>query len=295
MLKLWSLKLAHHLLGWLPLPLGYLLATRVGEAAYFVSPRSRAVVQDNLRQVLGDAVPPARLRHLTLQAFRNSARGYFDLLHLPWLDPYQVARKFRVFGLEEVRELRKDGRGMVLTTAHMGTPDLLAQMGKVLELPITVLVEPMEPPEVMEFFLRLRRSQGISYAPVTSNGLKAVIQSLKQGGVVVVASDRAIQGHGEVLPFFGTSTLLPTGAVELAMKTGSALVPAYGVRTKQGFDLYFEKPIWVGGQRNGDNKEALKYGMEQVVASMERLILQHPEQWLVFTPIWNVAGQRAVR
>ena len=79
---------------------------------------------------------------------------------------------------------------------------------------------------------------------------------------------------------------MPAGAVELALRTGAALVPAFGLRLSgRRYRISIEPPLDLDGQTVPAAAQAL-------IAIMERYIKEHPEQWVVFEPRWGKAAGR---
>ena len=86
--------------------------------------------------------------------------------------------------------------------------------------------------------------------------------------------------------FFGEVTLLPVGAVSLALRTGAAIVPIFGVRQSNNrYSIYIEPPLSLSG--NGNRSHSVRAGLEKLTAIMERYIRQYPEQWVVLEPVWG--------
>ena len=81
------------------------------------------------------------------------------------------------------------------------------------------------------------------YEDVSFGAVANSIRHLRKGGVLAITCDRDIQKNGAPLPFFGAVTRMPLGAVEMAQRTGAALVPGYCKRSESGFDIYFEQPL----------------------------------------------------
>jgi KDO2-lipid IV(A) lauroyltransferase len=85
--------------------------------------------------------------------------------------------------------------------------------------------------------------------------------------------------------FFGSPTRLPDGAVRVALRTSSPLIPAFARRLPDNsFLVQVEPPLEL--PQTGDEEADMATGMRMVAATMERHIAQHPEQWLVAQPIW---------
>ncbi len=86
--------------------------------------------------------------------------------------------------------------------------------------------------------------------------------------------------------FFGEETSLPLGAVNLALRTGAAIVPIFSVR-KSGnrFAIYIEPPLRL--VNTGNRGHSVRANLEKLVAIMERYIRQYPEQLVMREPIWR--------
>ncbi len=117
------------------------------------------------------------------------------------------------------------------------------QVGSILGLDILILAEPLQPPAFAETMAHLRSYFKPRYEDVSFGAVANAIRHLRAGGVLAITCDRDIQKNGTPLPFFGTVTRMPLGAVELAQRTGAALIPGYCKRSERGFDIYFEAPI----------------------------------------------------
>jgi KDO2-lipid IV(A) lauroyltransferase len=98
--------------------------------------------------------------------------------------------------------------------------------------------------------------------------------------------DRDIQRNGLNVEFFGEETMLPSGAVALAQRTGAAVIPVFGIRGTNGrFDVHIEAPLSLVNK--GNRQIGLQKNLENLVGVMEQYIGQYPEQWVVLEPVWR--------
>lgn len=285
MLTYWLFRFSHGVLAFLPPSLARAIILRLSQVVYYFHPRARRAVRSNLRRALGPGASRKELKKTSRAVFENAGLNYLDLLRLPYYDIGSLERSFTTYGWAHLEEALARGKGVVLATAHLGNPDLVAQplvarLGK-----LTVLVEPMQPAALFRFVNGLRQSHGLTCLPVGMASLKEALQSLRRGEVVVVACDRNLGNGGQMVRFLGEETRLPAGAVELAMRTGAALVPAVCLRQRDGrFAAYFEAPVPL--LNGGDAKETLGRNLERVMSVLEKHVRQHPEQWALLWPLW---------
>jgi KDO2-lipid IV(A) lauroyltransferase len=159
------------------------------------------------------------------------------------------------------------------------------QISALLGLDVLVLSEPLNPRAFSDLVHRLRESQGIRYEEVGFKTIGQALMHLRRGGVLAITCDRDIQGTGVLLPFFGLETRMPLGAVEMAARTGAALVPAYCRREGDRFRIVFESEIPLVS--TGRPKADAIINSKAMIERMESWIGSDPGQWMVLERIWK--------
>jgi KDO2-lipid IV(A) lauroyltransferase len=242
-----------------------------------------------MRHVLGPDAPQARVDTAAREAFRNVARYYVDLINIPRMDLRgMIGRQVRLQGLERLQAPMKEGRGAVAATAHFGNPELAVQVGAILGIDMLVLAEPLQPPAFADAMRRLRSPFGPRYVDVGYGAIAAAIRHLRSGGCLAITCDRDIQGNGEPVEFFGVETRVPTGAVELAARTGAALIPCYCRRAAdRGFDIIFEEELPL--VKTGNAKADALINARRLLDRAEAWIAADPGQWMPLERIWGTS------
>jgi KDO2-lipid IV(A) lauroyltransferase len=119
----------------------------------------------------------------------------------------------------------------------------------------------------------------------TGGPMMGLYRALKRGEVVGLAADRGIDVSTRQVNFFGAPANLPEGPVRLALRTGAALLPGFGLRLPDNsFQATIEPPLEL--PNTGDHEADVAVGMEMVADVLERYISRHPEQWLMAKPVW---------
>src|SRR5262249_53004533 len=134
----------------------------------------------------------------------------------------------------------------------------------------------------------LRRSNGVEYAEVGYRSMARVLSHLRQGGLVAITCDRDIQHNGTPLTFFGQETPLPLGAVDLAARTGAAVIPAYCRRVGERYEVVFEEPLEL--TRTADARADARENAQRLLKRAEEWIRSDPGQWMVLEQIWKEHG-----
>lgn len=268
---------------------GYWLFAKLGDLLYRLDAGGRQAVQDNLRHVLGPAVPPSVLDARVRAAFRMQAYNYFDLFRLPAMSAEEVAARLNIEGWENLEAAIACGKGVVLVSVHYGNIDVVMQVLGLRGIKATLVAEHLKPEKLYRYVTSIRAGHGATIIPVNGS-LRGLFQTLRAGGIVILALDRDVTHSGVEIEFFGESAKLPDGYARLARRTGSLIVPGFGLRLPDHqFRLCIEPPL-VAPQTE-DRAADIRATMRMTLTVAERYIAEHPEQWVMFRPIWREGDQ----
>lgn len=282
----WSLLIASRLVGWLPKGPAYGIARAVGDAAFRVRKGMKADVLDNMRHAIGPDAAPQDVERAAREAVRNVCRYYADLIRLPRTSSEQLlSKEVRLVGFDRMAKAMEGGRGAVVATAHFGNPEMAVQVASLLGLDVLVLSEPLNPPEFSRLVHDLRAANSVRYEEVGYGAISNSLRHLRAGGVLAITCDRDIQGTGAPLPFFGEVTRMPLGAVEMAARTGAALMPAFCRRRPGGYDIVFEEEMEM--VRSGNARQDALVNARRLLERVEGWIASDPGQWMVLERIWR--------
>ncbi len=280
-------------LGLLPLPVLYRVADVVGDLGYMFFRGVRESVWDNMRHVHPPGTRKQVMRRAARQVFRNVALYYADMAYLPRLDVQQLFYKRMVaHGLaEHLRPAVESGKGVIMMSAHFGNPELAGQGLIAQGIKVFALTEPLKPARLSQMLDRLRSSKGHEFGPVSVGNVKRVMRTLRQGGVVVLMADRDIEGPRMAVPFMGAETSMPTGPMEVALRTGATVIPSFCVRKDRfGIEAFLEEPLEL--ERTEDFEQDVRAGALKFLERFERRLRANPGQWAVFERVWD--GERVV-
>jgi lauroyl/myristoyl acyltransferase len=269
----------------LPRRWGYWLAEQAGTVAYRLGLPSPAALRGNLHHVLGTDGDDHSVERTALDVYRNLAKNYYDLFCKHALSMEEATASIEVRGLPHIEEGLRDGRGLIVVSAHFGPFDAVWMIGRRLNLHITAPAEHIEPERLYRYVCKLRDKEWITLLPV-DRPLMGVVRALRRGELVAIGADRDITGSGIVVDFFGAPARLPDGAVQLALRTGANLLTCFAVRQPDNSAvLEVEPPLQL--ERTGDFEQDVLVNVRKVAARMEDWIGRYPGQWLVLYPIWE--------
>jgi phosphatidylinositol dimannoside acyltransferase len=154
-------------------------------------------------------------------------------------------------------------------------------------MPVTVAVEPLEPPERFEWFARFRERLGMQVVAVGPGAGAAILQALRDNHIVCLLSDRLVgPTAGVEVNFFGAKARLPAGPVTMAVRSGAPLLAAaiYYGRPAISHTIVFRRPLEIAtGQRF---KSTVLAGTQALASELEQLIREAPSQWHITQPNW---------
>jgi phosphatidylinositol dimannoside acyltransferase len=246
----------------------------------------RKMVERHMRRVRPNA-SSIEIRRLTQQVFDSYARYYLESFRLPTLTSAQVAASFTVEGYHENMLPALDrGKGVILALPHLGGWEWAGRWAADLGNKMTVVVEPIQPPELFEWFADLRRKFGMTVIPLGPDAGPAVLKSLRNNEVLCLLSDRDITGGGIEVEFFGERTKLPAGPATLALRTGAALLPTAAYFTDRGVGHHGVIGAPMNCERHGKLREDVQRITQELAYELETLIRRAPEQWHLLQPNW---------
>jgi len=245
----------------------------------------RVVVARNLRRVRGPARNRLARERDVQRVFDSYARYWIDVLRLPHLGADEVERGFTSEGAEHIEHAVASSTAPILALPHLGGWEWAARwLTLVCGHRVAAVVEPLEPPELYEWFLDFRRSLGMDIIPLGPSAGSEVAASLASGQIMCLLCDRAIGGGGVEVEFFGERTRLPGGPALMAMRSGAPLLPTAVYFRGRGCHAVVEPPLDTA--RRGRLRDDVARVTQDLATVLERQIRVAPEQWHLLQPNW---------
>ena len=270
-----------------------LLSGVIGPLAWLFGVPARRRATINARHVLGPEIERTaagrrKLRRVVRGMFRNSISNYLDGFKLPAMDTQEILRYFSIAHEEYLTEALALGKGAVLFSAHFGPFEYLAYWFSAHGYQVVIPVENLKDERMLHLMVALRNSSGVTFVPLGGSApMRTIIQTLRKNQIVLITADRAVEGESVIKDFFGAPARLPIGPVNLSIRTGAPLVGALGWRSSRtkvsGEFIRLTLALSEEERKQPDVVE------EALIRELERIIGAHPEQWIVFSQIWEEA------
>jgi lauroyl/myristoyl acyltransferase len=255
---------------------------QAGDIAWRRQGPAVAVLEGNLRRVIGPEPGGKELRALSRAGMASYARYWFEVFRLPVISQERIVANMNcVAGKDRLLATLAAGRGAVLALPHMGNWDqagawiIASGAGK-----FTTVAERLEPESLARRFFAFREGLGFEVLPATGGVARfgTLAQRLRAGGLVCLPADRDVTGGGIEVDFFGEKARMMAGAAALAVQTGAALMPVtLWFEGDDGWGAHIYEEIAVPAE--GDRREKVQAMMAQVARVFEEGIRAHPEDW----------------
>lgn len=270
----------------LPRAMSETLAETTYAAVSKLSEERRLLVTRNLRRVRGEGFAGLELEDALRTTFESYGRYWVDSFRLPKVSPEEIDFGFSFEGVEHIARGLTQGRGVINVLPHLGGWEWAAfWLTAVMGYEVTAVVEPIEPPELFDFFTEFRQSLGMHIVPLGPDAGKAVLKAIKDGHVIALLCDRDIEGTGVEVDFFGEKTTLPAGPATLALRTGAPLLPTAVYFRGDGHYAKVQPPLVV--ERSGGRlRDDVTRVTQQIATALEELIAIAPDQWHLQQPNW---------
>jgi KDO2-lipid IV(A) lauroyltransferase len=243
----------------------------------------RAQVERNLRRVTDGALDGDDLARAVARVFENYGRYWHELFRLRAGQSLEAICDSE--GYENIATPQAEGRGVILALPHLGNWDQagawLAGRGHRL----TVVAEPVEPPELSEWFVNQRGELGMEAVFLGPDATAKALRALRDGKVLCLVCDRDLTGDGVEVEFFGEKTTMPGGPAVFALRTGAPIVPVGNYFLPEGRQRIAIQPA-LPAERRGSLRDDVQRVTQDLAHCFEQLIRAAPDQWLIMQPMW---------
>ena len=272
--------------GKLPLTLARPIGETLGRTALALLPRSRKRIRTHLKIAFPDLDKRQR------DSIERGCGRHFGLMlaEVAWMwnaRPRDLENLCVLEGAENFFEALESGGGVIFTTGHCGTWELLSARLPIARVPLTTAARRLDDPRLDRLVTAMRSRFGTEIILRGPAAGKQMVRALAGNRVAALLIDQDIRGiPGVFVPFFGRPAWTPSGGAMLAIRRGCPVVPGFIHRRADGThkaEIHPPLPIPIGGSLE-DRVEELTAAATAVI---EGQIRAHPEQWVWMHRRWR--------
>lgn len=154
---------------------------------------------------------------------------YYEIFRLPHLSGEQIDARVRISGKERLTAYLNSGVAIPAALLHMGNWDLAGAWATRNLAPVHTIAEKLEPPEVANYFLDLRRNMGMTiYHGVKGQGaIHSLEADMARPTFVPLLCDRDLSAQGIEVNLLGRPIRVAVGAALLARRRRVPMFPVF--------------------------------------------------------------------
>ncbi|MEW5802157.1 MAG: lysophospholipid acyltransferase family protein [bacterium] len=270
---------------------------RMGEFAgtvwFYLDRRHRAITLDNLKRAFGRELSEAQQVDLARKTYRTLGRVLMECISLPSLTAEALRDYVSISGLRHLREAQKQGKGILILTAHFGNWELLALAFNLYGFRSSAVARPLDNPYLDRLVKSIRSKYGNQL--ISKKGaVKEIIRCLAQKGMVGVLIDQNVSSReGVFVDFFGTPASTTPVLAALSQKTGAPVLPIFMVPRKRdngmgenGYVIKIGKPVTL--INTGEKERDLIVNTARFTHIIEEHIRAYPHCWFWMHRRWKI-------
>jgi Kdo2-lipid IVA lauroyltransferase/acyltransferase len=193
----------------------------------------------------------------------------------------QLRKFIKVTNIELISEKLKEGRGLIVISAHFGNWELTAYaVGQLCGEPIHVIVKEQSNKKVDECINRIRTAKGNKMIDMR-NSMREVLTLLKDNKIVAMLGDQAAPKENVKVNFFIDGVPTFEGTAKFAIKTRAAVLFGVSTRNADGtYSLTFHEIDT--GKYTAASEENVKALTQEHTNLLVDYIKKRPDHWLWF-------------
>jgi len=270
-----------------PLPMSFARAAgeTLGQVAWYLDRRRRAVALDNLAHAFPSRSDRER-RAVARGMFRHFGAFALELLKFSTLSDRRVLASAEVEGEEFIDQAYAQGRGVIYVTGHFGYWEMQAiVLGLRTPRPMSVLARPLDNPHLHAMLEGIRTRTGVSVI-YRQGAVRRILRELTSNKGVAILIDQHLHTDAVVVDFFGRGAATTSALAALALRTGAAVIPAFTLPLPGGrYRLVYERPV---PPPDADTPDAIRVFTQRCTDVLEMWVRRHPHLWLWMHRRWRI-------
>lgn len=265
---------------------------RMGEIAgsfwFYLDRRHRMITLENLQRAFSHELSKSQRIALARKTYRTLGRVFMECLFLPSLSAEAITDYVSISGLRHFHQAEKEGKGVLLLSAHFSNWELMALAFNLHGLPSAGVARPLDNPYLDRLVKSLRTQYG-NRLIAKKGAVKEIMKCLAQKGRVGILIDQNVSAReGVFVDFFGAPASTTPILAALSQKTGAPVVPVFMVPRKEGNGYIIEIGKPVSLILSGEKERDLIMNTALFTHIIEKYVREYPHCWFWMHRRWKV-------
>lgn len=276
-----------------PLFIKRFIAVSASRAAYYLLPKHKLIALHNLTRSFPEKSLTENLQ-IIKDTYASFALTFIEFLQILYLNRNNLDTRVSVKGLEHYEKACREGKGVLLFTAHFGNWEMGNAALAILSKPPIFMARTLDSPFLEEITTSVRSRLGIGNIH-KKNVMSSILIQLRKGEVLKLLIDQnAAAREGVFVNFFGRPACATTGIALMAIHTGAAVLPVFTTRMPDGRYLTEIGPR-VDTVNTGNRDQDVLQNTQNYNTIIENHVRKYPGQWLWLHQRWKTKLVQARR
>jgi KDO2-lipid IV(A) lauroyltransferase len=270
---------------YIPLSVRRTLAFFIARLAYYISLKHRLITIHNLRRSFPDKSLKEIIR-LAKESYVAFMIVVADFVDIPHLNKENLHKWVSVEGLDNYTEACKEGKGVLIFSAHFGNWEIGNAALAIMTQPFVFIYRIFDSPLLEKIITSIRASYG-NVSLSKENAMRPMIRLLKNGDTINILIDQNVTWYeGVFVDFFGRKAGTTPGLALLALHAKAPVLPVFTRRLPDGkYLLEIGKKVEI--VRSGNRDADVLTNTQKFTKIIEDKIRQYPAQWFWVHQRWK--------
>lgn len=275
----------------LPKSAAFFLGRRLGDLLYYFDFKHKATTYANLKTAFGDKLSPSQLSSLSKEFYQTFGQNLLEVFLIPSVDKKYINKYISFEGLENVPVGPGRNKGAILLAVHEGSWELSNIICANLGIPLALFVRNQGFPRLNKLLNSYRSQKGCKIIQ-RQDQTRQLSEALKNNQTIGITADQGGK-TGVLVNFFGKDASMASGAVRLALKYNSAIIPVFYTRIKGPYiKIIIEPPFEI--RKSKDNKEDIRDNAQRLIHIFQKHITRYPREYLWSYKIWKYTDEKKI-
>jgi KDO2-lipid IV(A) lauroyltransferase len=271
----------------LPYGVAFHLGTFIGKILCFLKTGSN-VASTNLDIVYGNTKSASEKEAIYKASLINFGHVIINYMRLPFAGEAFWTKHCELVNEEVLKKAVNKKKGVLFIGGHIGMWDLAGGKVGMSGYPTAVISKGIVDPVIDKLVTDARTAMNMGGID-TRNTMDQIFSGLKRGESMVLALDQNMKkGKGAFIDWMGKKASSVKSTAYIAKESGAAVIPGFMIQQgpKEFKVILGDELPWLDCPEDPD-KELMMNNQNQADA-VQKIILQHPEQWLWIYKRWKV-------
>jgi KDO2-lipid IV(A) lauroyltransferase len=229
---------------------------------------------------------PTQNRRLAKACFVHLGRTACELACISQLDAnLETWVEWPPEARHALEEARKEGRGVIFVSGHVGNWELLARRVAMEGIPCASIAKASSDAHTTRWIEQFRAQGKLTTIwRETPSAPRQMLQTLRNNGVLGLLIDQDTRVQSVFVPFFGKPAKTPRAAADLALRTQTPIIVGFCQRQTSGLYRLYMRRIPAPTEHNENTVVELT---STLTREIETAIRNTPEQWVWMHQRWK--------